>query len=628
MPKTYVPLHCHSHYSLLDGLSKPEDIVSRITDLDLGGCAITDHGNLAGSIKFLLAMKKAGKKPILGCELYVSKQSALIKDPNNKKLEHLVVLAKNDAGWKDLLQITSLANKEEQFYHKPRIDKDQLAEFAGRGNLIAFSGHLGSHMSNILFDVEGNLDSMWRKKATQLAEWFRSVFGKNNFFLEVQRMDMDKNQDQKEVSEIIRQISMDTKIPCVATEDAHYARPEDAKDQRILLCRNMRVTLNQASHPDFKMNTFFKSENYCIHSYDEMTKWHTEEELENTLLIADQIQEYNNVLRKPTLPAFKCPDGLNPDEYLKKLCRSGWLSKIANHIPIDQHMVYKDRIQQELEVLQGADLSSYFLIVSDIVSFVKEKGWLPGPGRGSAAGCLVSYLINITGIDPIKYGLIFERFYNAGRNTEDHISMPDIDIDVPKYAREHVINYIRDKYGKDHVGQMVAYQTIKGRGALKDVLRAHGGISFDEMNVITKNIIEEHKISDELQKMKEETGDSSIIQWCLENWGDKLKEWAYLDKDGNIQGPFASRFQQAMRLEGTKSAQSKHPAGIVIGAEPLENMCPLILDSDTKQPIVGIEMDDVEKVGNIKYDVLGVSLLDKIMGCVSDLANGEIHEIC
>jgi len=224
--------------------------------------------------------------------------------------------------------------------------------------------------------------------------------------------------------------------------------------------------------------------------------------------------------------------------------------------------------------------------------------------------------------------LIFERFYNAGRNTEDHISMPDIDIDVPKYAREHVINYIRDKYGKDHVGQMVAYQTIKGRGALKDVLRAHGGISFDEMNVITKNIIEEHKISDELQKMKEETGDSSIIQWCLENWGDKLKEWAYLDKDGNIQGPFASRFQQAMRLEGTKSAQSKHPAGIVIGAEPLENMCPLILDSDTKQPIVGIEMDDVEKVGNIKYDVLGVSLLDKIMGCVSDLANGEIHEIC
>ena len=205
--------------------------------------------------------------------------------------------------------------------------------------------------------------------------------------------------------------------------------------------------------------------------------------------------------------------------------------------------------------------------------------------------------------------------------------MPDIDIDVPKYSREHVIEYIRDKYGSNRVGQMITFQTLKGRGAIKDVLRAHGSMGFEEMNTITSNIIEEHKISDELQKMKEDTGSSSIIQWCLENTGDKLSEWAYLDEKGELHGPLASEFKQAMRLEGVKSAQSKHPAGIVIAPEDLDTMCPLVLDTETKQLIVGLEMDDVESVGNIKYDVLGVNLLDKVMGCISDLSTGEINEI-
>jgi DNA polymerase-3 subunit alpha len=233
--------------------------------------------------------------------------------------------------------------------------------------------------------------------------------------------------------------------------------------------------------------------------------------------------------------------------------------------------------------------------------------------HNSAAGCLVSYLIGITSIDPIKYGLLFDRFYNAGRNSDKYISMPDIDVDVPIDKRESIIQYIKDKYGHDKVSQMITFNTIKGRGALKDVLRVYGNISFEEMNKITKNIPDEAKIADELQEMKEETGESSIIRWALENNVDKLKEWCYIDDEGNLQGPLAKRFEQAIRLEGTKSNQSKHAAGIAISLEPLNEICPMIYDNKNDQLIAGMEMQDLESIGIIKFDILGVAMLDKIM---------------
>jgi len=233
--------------------------------------------------------------------------------------------------------------------------------------------------------------------------------------------------------------------------------------------------------------------------------------------------------------------------------------------------------------------------------------------HNSAAGCLVSYLIGITSIDPIRYNLIFDRFYNSGRNTKDRISMPDIDVDVPINKREQIIQYIKDKYGHDKVSQMVTFNTIKGRGALKDVFRVYGNISFEEMNRITKNIPDEAKIADELQEMKEETGEASIIRWALENNADKLREWCYIDENNELQGPLAKRFEQAIRLEGTKSNQSKHAAGIAISSEPLRDICPMVYDSKNEQLIAGMEMQDLEGIGIIKFDILGVALLDKIM---------------
>lgn len=623
---TYFPMHVHSHYSLLDGLSKPEDIAQRCTEIGVDGAALTDHGNISGHIKFLQAMKRAKKKAVLGCEFYVCANDAAIKTDSNRNLHHLCILAKNTAGWKALMQLVSLANTEEFFYYKPRLDLNRMTPFCQNNNLIAFSGHMGSELANSLFDSNGDLSAVWKQNGCKVAKVLQEIFGQDNFYIEIQLMDQINLPKQKTIAECLRQISKETHIPCIATPDAHYAFQSDAEDQRILLCANMKTTIEQASKPEFGMSGFFRSRQYYIPSPGEMQQWHTPEELENTMAIASYIGDYN-VLRSPILPQFKCPDDMDQDQYLKYVCDLGWNEKIVGKIPIEQHDEYRKRLELELSTLQGAKLSSYFLIVRDIIQFVKHKGWIPGPGRGSAAGCLVSYLIGITLIDPIKYGLLFERFYNAGRNTADNISMPDIDMDVPKYAREHVINYIREKYGTENVGQMVTFQTMKGRGAIKDVLRAYGGISFDEMNEITKNIIEEHKISDELQSMKEDRGESSIIQWCLENTGERLKKWCSIQEDGSLGGPLAHRFQQAIRLEGTKANVSKHAAGVVIAPEPLHNICPMIFDKESKRVIAGFEMDDLESVGGIKFDVLGITALDKIMGIASDLSEGKVQEI-
>jgi DNA polymerase-3 subunit alpha len=294
------------------------------------------------------------------------------------------------------------------------------------------------------------------------------------------------------------------------------------------------------------------------------------------------------------------------------------LNKIQNKIPKEDQAIYVERVKKELDILEATNLASYFLIIRDIVSYVKSKNCLPGPGRGSAAGCLVSYLIGITGIDPIKYDLIFERFYNTGRNTSTNTSMPDIDVDVPIEHREDIINYIKNKYGHDKVSQMITFNTLKGRGALKEVLRIYGNISFEEMNRITKHIPDEAKIADELQEMKDEDGEASIIKWALENNGAKLKEWCYIGDDKTLCGPLAKRFEQAIRLEGSKYNQSKHAAGIAISNKSLSTICPMIWDSKTEQSIAGFEMADLESIGVIKFDILGIALLDKIM-CVRDI---------
>ena len=609
----YNPLHCHSMYSLLDGLSKPSQIASRCVDIEAKACALTDHGNIAGAIKFHKAMTKVGVKPILGCEIYLCDKDATDQTKDNKSLTHFLILAKNIKGWKKLISLVSESNRPDFFYHKPRLDLNNLARFID-GNLIGFCGHLGSLVADKIIDND-KINPDWKNIGSSIVNKLKNIFGNDNFFLEAQLMDVVNTPIQKNLTDVIRELGKITDTKVICTPDAHYAKKEDASDQRILLCNNLKTTLPDisrkiANNQDVPLGCFFNSDNFHILSQEEMSDMHTEEEIANTQLIADMCEEYD-ITSRPKLPPFDCKP--NPDEFLRQLCRDGWKDKIANFITKEKQEEYVDRIKYELGILQGAGLSSYFLIVQDIVRYIRNSNWLPGPGRGSAAGCLVSYLIGITSIDPIKYSLLFDRFYNSGRNTSDRVSMPDIDVDVPIEKRENIIDYIKNKYGQNQVSQMVTFNTIKGRGAIKDVLRVYGNIGFDEMNKITKNIPDEAKIADELQEMKDETGEASIIRWSLENESDKLKDWCSIDDNNELQGPLAKRFEQAIRLEGTKVNQSKHAAGVAIADENLSDICPMIYDTKSETKIAGMEMEDLENIGVVKFDILGVAMLDKIM---------------
>lgn len=605
---SYIPLHVHSHYSLLDGLSKPDQIADRCNELGIKSCALTDHGNICGAIQFYQKMKKAGIKPILGIEFYICQQSATIQSKENADLSHMVVLCKNKEGWATLIEAVSKSNSPDYFYYKPRLSLKELATF-DCSNFICITGHPGSVIADDITEnqiLKKNAEEIFVSKLSEL----ESIFGKENVFIECQLIDKELNPIQSILTNFYRNMKQKYDIKLVATCDAHYCRSEDAADQRILLCNNLKTTINDINtkllnNESFCMDVFFKSDKYHIPSPEEMEQIHSDSELKNTIIIDGMIEQYD-ILSNPKLPPFQCPNGLSEHEHLTQLTHKK-LKEL--NLPSE----YTDRLNMELSVLKEAKLAGYFLIVQDIINFIKANNWLPGPGRGSAAGCLISYLLGITSIDPIKYDLLFERFYNSGRNTAERISMPDIDVDVPINKREMVIEYIKNKYGSEKVSQMITFNTLKGRGALKEVLRVYGNISFEETNRITDHIPDEAKIADELQEMKEEYGEASIIRWALENNGDKLKQWCYIDDSNGLAGPLAKRFEQAIRLEGTKCHQSKHAAGVAVSSFNLNELCPMIYDSKTGQNIAGMEMADLESIGIIKFDILGVALLDKIM---------------
>jgi len=650
--KTYFPLHVHSHYSLLDGLSKPNQIAKRCIKLGLPGSAITDHGTVAGAVSFMEAMSNRDLKPIIGCEMYVCPKDATIKD-GDRKLHHLVVLAKNPKGWGQLIQASSASNAPEHYYYKPRLDLDRLAEYAD-GNLIAFSGHLGSHLASCIFTDTHDLDqcrtpedakqytrSDWVERATKEALRLQEIFGKGNFFIEIQLMDSKNYPAMTLLAQGLRYISKKTGIPCIATPDAHYAEKEDAYDQRVLLCNALNTNFKEIDEKmvrgeEIGLGTFFRSNNYHIPSYDEMIEGgNTEEELANTLKIADMCEEYD-LTHPPMLPQFPCPNNMPSKEYMKQLMYEGWdmrLPKIQQVIESSDHteQEYRDRLNMEYKTLTEVGLADYFLIVWDIIDWARKDGQLTGAGRGSAAGSLTLYLLNTTHIDPIEYDLLFERFYNAGRNTAERVSLPDVDMDFEIRNRGRIIDYVKDKYGHDRVAQMLTFTRLQGRGAIKDVVRAHAAMSHEEVNMLTKFIPDEAEISDQLQAMREldkkagGDGEASIIQWALEHNSEELKQWAYLDDEGRIQGPMARIFEQAIRIEGTKKSQSKHAAGVIISQKPLCEICPMIYDKSTGQMIAGMEMGDLEAMGHVKFDFLGVAFLDKVHGALNLLKYGKLR---
>ncbi len=444
--KTYIPLHAHSFYSLLDGLCSPKKLVQRCVELGLPGMSLTDHGSIAGMKTFYDECIRAKIQPIIGCELYQCEHDATIKNKTNNKRYHLIVLAKNNEGIKDLMALISESNQPHHFYRKPRLSLEQMAPFCKNRNLIFLSACIGGELPSSLFvdfkeachvsdhGGETNLAAVraclkpdWKEVGKAIIQKFIDVVGKDNYILELQDEGMSI---QTIVTECLRELGKETGVPTVATIDAHYASKEDAEDQRLLLFSQLHTTKEDQ---DRKLQRgedvmdFFVSDEYYIPSFEEMRQKFTEAELQMTLDIATQIQ-YSSLGHSPYLPIFtNCESkklGLNSNDYLKHLCLEGAKAKLA-HLDKKDKQIYWARLQRELIVINEAGLADYFLIVWDVCKFVDEQNGPRGKGRGSGAGSLINYLTDITGIDPIKYGLYFERFYNKGRNSPKNISFSE-----------------------------------------------------------------------------------------------------------------------------------------------------------------------------------------------------------
>jgi DNA polymerase III subunit alpha len=625
----YSCLHCHTELgSLLDAVSKVKDVVKRCKETGIKACAITDHASISGHISFNTDLIKAGIKPILGCEFNIG-------NPGERKNWHILLLAKNLDGWKTLVKIISASNLKENFYYKPRLSLDKLLGMLD-GNIIGIAGHLGSIFDAAIFDEHDNIRSDAVDEGVALIKGLENSFGKGNFFAEIQLITQTDGIG-KRLAYVMREIADRSGIKPVATCDAHYPTKENANDQHVLLCNKFQTTLAQImqkiqTEEEVSLACFFQSKNFHIPTLEEMSVLHTEEELANTNLVADLCEEYK-LAKSPQLPTFKNEFGLTSAEYVRKLCREGWVKRQNKIDEVIKELGYTKedygkRFEMELAVLEKANLMNYFLIVWDIVRYYKEElGGLTISSRGSAAGSLILYLMGVSEIDPLQYDLLFERFYNAGRNTKDRISLPDIDLDVESNKREQLMEYIKSQYGHSCVAQIATFGRMQGRSAIKDVLRVHNACTFEEMNEITRWIPDESKIIDDLQEMKEEDkvsggdGEASIIEWALEHHKDKLAKWVEYDENHQLVGLMAKNFEQAIRLEGTRRSIGKHAAGIIISNTPLAEVCPMIYDSKTEQPMIGFDMHDAETIGLVKMDLLGLSLLDKLHHIQDDVNN-------
>ena len=622
MSKEWVSLHNYSHYSLLKGLSKGSQLINRAHSLGQKAIALTDEGVLSGVPSFIKASKNEKKginvKPINGIKIF---------SPTGNSL---CLLAKNLNGWKKLIKLNSLSNNKENLVEeKPtlKLDEETLKDIGN--DVIAFSGHLGSELYDVMFadsrlaflaksydDAKSLVLSDWKDSLNKVLDKYKSIFG-DNFYIEIAANDEDKIPAMKILNKTLRFLAKKNGFKTFASAPSYYANKNDSSDQRILLStdlnvpiKNIETALVNSSNP-YSLK-FFKSNSYHIPSIDEISSLYSDEELKMTLEITEKCEEYN-IFSKPRIPKFNCGDK-SQEDYLREQCRRGWVERIDKLVPKSEHPKYVERIKQELQVINEAGLAGYFLIVQDYCRYAKSRGWMMAPGRGSGGGCLVSYLTAITELDPIYWGLSFERFYNVGRNSPGNISLPDIDCDFPLNHRDEMIEYVRQKYGEPNVSQMATYSRMQGKGGLKDVLRAHDACSFGVMNKVTENIPDEAEISDQLQIMREENdGEASIIQWALENPTKELGQYCKLDEEGNLIGEYSRYFSQAIRLEGTKKSRGKHAAGVIISTDRLDEIVPMVYDKGTGRSYAGFEMSDLEKCGLVKFDFLSIAPPDKLM---------------
>jgi DNA polymerase III subunit alpha len=568
----FVHLHLHTDYSLLDGACDVEKLCQRVQELGMPAVAMTDHGNIFGAVHFVNAAHKHGIKPIVGCELYICKKNDHNIDrtpPEGDTYNHLLVLAENDEGYRNLVKITSEASLH-GFYYKPRVSKKFLAEHS-RG-LIGLSGCLKGEVAERL--MESNYDAARAAAAT-----FTDIFGKENFYLEIQDQGLDM---EHRIHPGLFQLEKDLDLPLVATNDSHYLCEDDAHAQDVMVCIQTGKSISDAARMKFEGSQFF------VKSHDEMYRVFKDspQVVSRTLDIAERCSVRLEKVASP-FPEFEVPPGYTIDSYFVHVTREGYTRRLESLRPLHEqgklkHPLtdYEQRLQRELTIIQQMKFSGYFLIVWDFIRYAKERNIPVGPGRGSAAGSLVSYALGITDLDPLQHELLFERFLNPER-----VSMPDIDIDFCMNRRGEVIDYVTQKYGRDNVAQIITFGTMAAKAAIKDVGRA--------MDIPYADV-------DRIAKMVPTTLNITLDQ-AIED-SPPLRE--AIEKDRQIR----ELFDTAKKLEGLVRNSGVHAAGVVISPRPLTELVPLH-KTKNDEIVTAFDMVAIEKMGLLKMDFLGLTTL-------------------
>ena len=550
----FTHLHVHTEYSLLDGASRISDVVARAKELGMDSLAITDHGVMFGVIDFYRECQKQGIHPVIGCEVYTAARTRFDKDAEkDKHMGHLVLLAETDQGYRNLMKIVSESFRH-GFYYKPRVDKELLRQYSE--GLIALSACLAGNVQNCL--LNGNYEGA-RREALEMAE----IFGEGNFFLELQ--DQGLEEEARILPDMIR-LHEETGLPLVATNDVHYVRQEDAKAQDVLMCIQTGTTIDEPNRMRFQGDQFY------LKSEEEMQVLFAgfPEALENTHKIAERCN-VEFTFGQLHLPDFTAPDGMTNREYLRHLCETGLVQRYGQP---DESLI--QRLDYELTTIENMGYVEYFLIVWDFINYAKSRNIMVGPGRGSAAGSIVAYTLRITDVDPIKYGLIFERFLNPER-----VSMPDIDIDFCYERRGEVIDYVTEKYGADNVSQIITFGTMKAKQAVRDVGRVLN-VSYQDTDAIAKAI---------------PFALNMTIDRALDMSPDLKAKY-----DGDVQAHQV--IDMAKAIEGMPRHASTHAAGVVISKKALDEYVPLYMTD--KGLATQFNMTTIEELGLLKMDFLGL----------------------
>ncbi len=558
--RDFVHLHIHTEYSLLDGACRIDQLMDRVKECGQTAIACTDHGVMYGCVQFYKAAKKAGIKPIIGCEVYVATRTRFDKVSKIDGNNHLILLCKNETGYKNLIKMVSAAFVE-GFYSKPRIDKQLLEQY--HDGLICLSACLAGEVPQAL--LAGDYE-----RAKESALWFRDLFGNENYYIELQ--DHGLEDDRIVLPQLIK-LSRETGIPMVATNDSHYLRKEDAKMQSILLCIQTGKTIQDADRMEFQTDEFY------VKTTDEMYELFSmvPEACENTVKIAQRCN-FDFEFGHTKIPYYRAPDGMDNQAFFEKLCWDGLQRRYGANCP--QSNV--DRLKYEINVVKSMGYTNYYLIVWDYINYAKSQGIPVGPGRGSGAGSIAAYCVGITDIDPIRYNLIFERFLNPER-----VSMPDFDVDFCYERRQEVIDYVNRKYGSDHVAQIVTFGTMAARNAIRDVGRVMG-LPYQTVDAVAKLVPMELKMT---------------LKRALEVSSELKRQY---DSDPQTK----ELIDTALKVEGMPRHASTHAAGVVITPEPTDYYLPLATNDGL--PVTQFNMTEIEELGLLKMDFLGLRTLTVI----------------